>query len=1336
MVKAGKLKSGARSKLNRWAKGGSSSSNPSCFTFRQKARSSFFQNQPGLKTGKTLTKGALKLHNEIEPTGKSGISKSVKSATDSDMASDTGSVETFGSFLSGVSDCTNVTFRKIQKYWQHNSAQHKEVCAVLAAITEVIREQKSEESDTAYFAALFTALSNVEKVESAAAISYLLAMVVKNVPVPVLRAKFGEVSKLLCNVLNQVGSKKKKSAPSAFMRSIFLILATLLRHQEYDVWEDSSTMTAFRAILLHVNHVKPKVRKAAQDAVCVVLHGSDFMQEADPGLVHPAALITAEDCISKLEKFGGFRSTSGICHMLALLGRIYTCFSKVLLKKACETVLRVMVLGDSVVKSACLKSLKGVFTSHKTALNPDLNGQVITALYDFYPNASDAVGSPIWLSVMEKAVLNLTIQFAGNSKAVHLIITHIPKLFVSCFKLLLSTAEVVQDAAATTVQNLLKEGVAVLWDNTENLIDEADQTKFVSSIFKILEDGLKYKYHAVWNLVFKIIESSFNCFVNRSHLPFVKSTLESVINLRDTPNFQFRDELDAAAGSAVTALGPKLFLEVVPLNIDGTESDQDFPRSWFLPLFKRYIKKSELQFFIDYFLPLSSKFRLKSEELKAFGRLVEATAYNTLQMQCWDLLPVFCKEANDLKTSFPKIAKIMGRALNEYKELQQLIMSALRNVIGSVTKAGENTEVIAQYAKNFLPILFNIYTDARNTKGISLDEDERMPESNKVKSIERLASLETIRIYLGVTPKDLVGTYFCSVQEKAFESPDLSDACRLALFDLMIAMVRYVSESQVDQIFVAVEGLLGSSHHSMQKKAYRILQEICAAHTPACDAFIKSHLPKLQTILLKGLQKAAPSSKGPRISCMEHVFVSLHSDLATRNESKAFLRKIIPEAILCTKESRRSRIAAFSLMIASAKCYLSESSPTENDEDDPMNTESALPDYFHTISVGLRGNPVMMRATVIALSRLMYEFKDDMSSELFDQVVNNVCILFGTNTREVADAAFGFVFVLLHIMDKSVFAALLPRIFEAMSNWEESIIRHFRLRIKHFLKRLIQKYGYETLVPMVPKSLSKFLSFVHKQWMRSKKLAAERSSKHYEDAVAEDEKDHAGRKETMEEILADSSEDECEDKEKQSKPKRKFSSKRATWLQETSDEPLDLLDPTVSQKILMSNPKAQKKSKKEEFDVAPDGRLIIYDGDLSDDEEEKDKIFKSIGIDAKLKSEDNSESTGKKRKFVDDDDSEEDSAPPKKSSYKPGGKGIHRARPDEETGSTFKAKKAGGDVKKKGSHQPYAYMPFNSALLNKRKQKKLTGQYKGLVKAATKGAAAGKKQNLKRKKQK
>lgn len=76
-----------------------------------------------------LTVDAVKLHNELQ----SG-SLRVERPTDSSQlpmeegdAEEAATQKSSGTFLSGLSDCTNVTFSKVQRFWESNSAAHKEV---------------------------------------------------------------------------------------------------------------------------------------------------------------------------------------------------------------------------------------------------------------------------------------------------------------------------------------------------------------------------------------------------------------------------------------------------------------------------------------------------------------------------------------------------------------------------------------------------------------------------------------------------------------------------------------------------------------------------------------------------------------------------------------------------------------------------------------------------------------------------------------------------------------------------------------------------------------------------------------------------------------------------------------------------------------------------------------------------------------------------------------------------------------------------------------------------------------------------------------------------------
>lgn len=77
-----------------------------------------------------LTVDALKLHNELQ-TGPLEINaRSQKDACMEDEPDIAFSERTSGTFLSGLSDCSNLTFRKVQRFWESNSAAHKEVGCV------------------------------------------------------------------------------------------------------------------------------------------------------------------------------------------------------------------------------------------------------------------------------------------------------------------------------------------------------------------------------------------------------------------------------------------------------------------------------------------------------------------------------------------------------------------------------------------------------------------------------------------------------------------------------------------------------------------------------------------------------------------------------------------------------------------------------------------------------------------------------------------------------------------------------------------------------------------------------------------------------------------------------------------------------------------------------------------------------------------------------------------------------------------------------------------------------------------------------------------------------
>jgi ribosomal RNA-processing protein 12 len=141
------------------------------------------------------------------------------------------------------------------------------------------------------------------------------------------------------------------------------------------------------------------------------------------------------------------------------------------------------------------------------------------------------------------------------------------------------------------------------------------------------------------------------------------------------------------------------------------------------------------------------------------------------------------------------------------------------------------------------------------------------------------------------------------------------------------------------------------------------------------------------------------------------------------------------------------------------------------------------------------------------------------------------------------------------------------------------------------------------------------------------------------------------------------------------------------------------------------------------FKTAPDGRLIITDIEDEDTDSDDDDL---TGYKEESKNE------------LDDNDSsgdEKEASSKKKialNPYKAGGSGIHRplaesvksgatnhsrtSKASRAPGSEYKAKKAGGDTKKKGKHEPYAYIQLSRNSLNRRKRKAAGSNFKNIAK--------------------
>ncbi|KFV18585.1 RRP12-like, partial [Tauraco erythrolophus] len=1187
-------------------------------------------------------------------------------------------------------------------FWESSSAAHKEICAVLAAVTEVIRSRGGKETETEYFAALMTTLEAVDSPESLAAVAYLLNLVLKRVPSPVLIKKFSDASKAFMGI---VSSQACSSSTSA-LRWILSCLATLLRKQDLAAWSYPVTLQVYHGLLSFCVHTKPKVRKAAQYGVCSVLRGSEFMFGDAAPEHHPAAPSTAKFCVQEIEKAGGTKEATTTLHVLALLRDLLPCFPAAVVKTCCETLLRVMTLSHVLVTACAMQAFHSLFSAQASVacLPAELNAQIIThppthcllppALYDYVPSTSDLQPLLTWLSTMERAHVNL-----GRLQK-DLCWAHLPRLFSAAMNCFLSPHSQVVSAAAQTLEALLSECVAPHMEDLGTVSSSAPApAAYLCKMFRSVEEGLTYRFHAAWDEVLRVLEVFFETCGKQCH-PVMRKCLRSLCDLRLSPHFPYTAEVDQAVGAAVSTMGPEVLLEAVPLEIDGKEETLDFPRSWLLPVLRDYVQGARLGFFTSYFLPLAAALKSRALEFTQAGKSVEAKIYDTLQWQVWTLLPGFCTHPTDMLGAFKGLARTLGMAISERPDLRLTVCQALRTLIHKGCETDAERAEVGRFAKNFLPILFNVYSQ---------------PEEDGASNSQRRSVLDTVRAYLTITDPQMV----CGFLQKAsvkLTSPESSEFARLSILDLVVAMAPYADEQSLGSLYRTIQPSLQSKERSMQKKAYRVLEEVCAAPHAPCQAFVRSHLQDLQTALLDSLKSAASPAKRPRLKCLFHIVKQLSA------EHEPFISALVPEVILCTKEvSAGARKNAFMLLVEMGHAFI-RFGPTP---------QEAMQRFLLLVYVGLTGSVTMISCTVLALTRLFFEFKDHLELSVVEQLLQNVCLLLASRTRDVVKAALGFLKVTLLLVDTKLLAKHVQPMLEALGNLSDDMRRHFRMKLRNLFAKFIRKFGFELVKGLLPAEYHKVLVNIRKAEARSRKQRALRQ------AAADTDEEEAPpaqpRGDSMEEILADSEDEEEEEEERQrSKERRKQARQKGqAWLKEgEEDEPLNFLDPNVSQRVLATKPGAKRsRGVSHDFQVSEDGRLIIHEEDeeVDDDEakgadEEMADVLQDVGLRGKK---------SQKRRFREEPDDEEPEAGTY-SQYRAGGSGIHRQLDKEpDFGAEYRSKKGKGDVKKKGQLDPYAYIPLNRARLNRRKRAKIQGQFKGLMKGAQRGAKAGRRNRLK-----
>ena len=510
----------AKNGRHRWAKGHSSSSNPVTREHRNAAKAKALTTSfgPSSSVGMAgsgpnkLTAESLLKHDALMVGAKGGAAPSTgPSSTREDDALTLGQTnKTFDTFASDWTQCSNVSFKRLIQKFDSKSAHHREMLAILAAVAEVVKERGSgEESSTEYFAAILVTLETQETKGGLAATLALLSMVIKSVPQAVLQGKFAAFSKLLLEQLAAQedgggGGGGEESAAAAagtsIVRSLIGCLSVALRAQSASAWAQGNnssakkihhgpTMQVYESLLGYVSHPKPKIRKAAQHAVCAVLKGSYVMTVDDAPEFHPAAHATAAECLGRLNLAA---EATDVLYTLLLLKEVINVLPAASVKSLCDAVLGLMKVKTHPHLNTCaMQMLFGLFNSRPSpsSLPAELNARLISALYDYKPSVNDPKAIIAWLTVQQEGLINLA------AADMNLCLAHLPTFFNEAKHGWASDHGQVAVAATTALKAVCNECIKPHID--EYAADKDGEEKLRKAFANVLE-GLGYQFHAAW----------------------------------------------------------------------------------------------------------------------------------------------------------------------------------------------------------------------------------------------------------------------------------------------------------------------------------------------------------------------------------------------------------------------------------------------------------------------------------------------------------------------------------------------------------------------------------------------------------------------------------------------------------------------------------------------------------------------------------------------------------------------------------------------------------------------------------------------------------------------
>lgn len=1039
------------------------------------------------------------------------------------------------------------------------------------------------------------------------------------------------------------------------------MLESLLVSQDGASWaipqRDIGPRRAVAGLLNLGLDARPKVRKCAQEALTTVLRSLPL----SPSLEHPASDMCAATTLSSVQellkvseaqKKKGGEHDPRVIHSLQLVKAVAAAgtWPSKYVEGLCETLLQIARGGNEFMTKAAL----GVFEEIFGGLIDDVGGGklevVLEAIQELRPANSDSQLLPVWLAITARGyeVYARVSPDAAFNK--------LPALFEMTSTSLESSAENIRTSSALCLISLI-----------ETMIHDSallDITRTTDSIFrkiaKIATDLLSVRYQGAWMEVFDVLSALFTKLRWRSD-PVLREAVKVLGELRSNDGFQGKKQADEVLAKAIHAMGPDVVLSILPLGLAKPIPGQP-GRAWMLPILRGAIFNTKLAHFRTEMVPLSEMFFQKVVD---FGedkeKTVEIKIFETLVGQIWDLLPGYCNLPTDLTETFDQnFAELLANVLYQKVDLRKNICKALQILVDSnkailelevddgdddgdneedlvkqhrISKeqAQRNIDRLAKFSGNLLAVLFNVYSST-------------LPQF-------RGFILQCLNSFLSITPRDELMETFSKVSvmlESALEQlegqtqsdkqrkKDPSGMPPLAhtLMDLIITITPYLPADSYQILFAIFKESVGKeSDPQLQKKAYKVVPRL--AETEAGRNALRTQHEALQALLIDSAATTAPPARRDRLIALSTMVEFIPK------EDLHFIPAVLSEVVISAKEvNEKARAAAFDILVAMGE-RMKEGGVVINRKvghmpDDAPDVSASLEEYFTMVSAGLAGSaPHMVSASITALTRIMWQFKDDVDRNLLSELVATLDLFLTSKNREIVRSVLGFIKVCVISLPKEMMEPRFKTLIPNLMVWSHEHKAHFKAKVKHIIERLIRRFGVPVVERYTPEEDKKLITNIRKTRERRKRKKdeakaaggdEEESDRDVTDVVEKPRRKNRFENEFDDALYGSESESEAgSGTEIAAAPKAKKGAKKGQqFIIEDEDEPLDLLDRKSLAHISTTRPLKQdtRQKKPSKAKLNEDGKLILggsdddADGPTASKDDDGDLDMGGAGVDA------------------------------------------------------------------------------------------------------------------------